>query len=115
MELAVDTLDNGVKKVALIGRLDLDGVNEIEEAFVQALSGKGDAIVLDLTNLEFLASIGMRLFIMHARNLKASGGKVVLFNPKAFVYESLRAGGIDKLLTIYEDFDDAVADVASTV
>ena len=56
-----------VRKVALAGRLDTAGVDRIETRFGAAIVPAGKNTVVDLTEVTFLASMGIRMLIATTR------------------------------------------------
>ena len=52
--------------IELIGELDLDGAPRLEEELRAAEAGDATSIVVDLGQLEFIDSTGLRLLVMAA-------------------------------------------------
>jgi anti-sigma B factor antagonist len=107
MKFALNILDNGIKYVTLKGRLDRIGTNEIDNTFTFQIATTKAPVIIDLSEVEFLASIGIRLLLSNARALENRAGKMVLLNPTPSVRSVLGAAGIDQLLEIYDDLDAA--------
>ena len=59
MKMAVEPVTPGVVKVILDGRMDITGAAVIDLQF-SAITGSNKGVVVDLTNVSFLASIGIR-------------------------------------------------------
>ena len=106
MEIASDA--NGITKVVLSGSMDIKGALEIDSSFKEVSQTKGNVIV-DLENVDFLASLGMRTFVMSAKSLREKGGQLVLANPQANVEMALKAAGIDTIIPLVPDLGAAVA------
>lgn len=107
MELTANVLDNGVKKVDLVGRLDMKGTMAIENEFAFNTTTTKTAVVIDMSEVAFIASIGIRMLLTNAKSLEGRGGKMVLLNPTDLVKEALETAGIQKLLPIFDDLDAA--------
>lgn len=107
MKFAIENLDNGIRLVKLTGRLDVQGTNEIDNSFTFAVSSSKSPTLVDMSEVEFLASIGMRMLISSARAVSRRGGKFALLNPTPLVRESLVTAGFEELLPMYDDFDVA--------
>src|SRR5436305_1130268 len=60
--MEVEELSGGVTKVRLKGRLDIAGAAEIDLRF-NALAGAQRAVIVDLSMVDFLASMGLRTLI----------------------------------------------------
>ena len=108
MEMKTIKSDGDYAHVALCGRLDVDGVREVEAKFQAAISSKGKPAIIDLTECSFLASMGMRLLLSAAKALRAKGAKLVLYNPQPLVLESLETAGFGLIMPIEQDFAKAI-------
>lgn len=109
MAFDVSILDDGVKLVKLTGRLDMQAVNAIGDQFAFAVGNSKDAVIVDLSEVAFLSSIGMRMLISAARSLNNRGHKMVLLSPVSEVKDALVTVGFDELIPICDDMDAALA------
>ncbi len=114
-KLEIQESDNGIKQVKVIGRLDILGTGEVETSFTAHTAGKKEKVIVDLSELDFLASIGIRLFLITAKAQAKRGGKIVLLNPKPLVEDTLVTAGINLLIPIYNDLELASDDLNSAV
>lgn len=105
MEMQVEEL-NGVTMVALRGRLDMVGAGAIDLKF-SAVAGSKRYIVVDMSAVEFLASLGIRVLVMGAKAVRNKGGKLVLLAPQENVNTVLTSAGIDDIIPVL--FDQAAA------
>ena len=108
MEMTVEQLVDGIKKVRLVGDMDIVGAGEIDLPF-SALAGNTNRILIDLSGLDFLASIGIRTLVLTAQAVKRRGGKMVAFNAQPIVEKVLRTSGIVELIPIFSDDASALA------
>jgi anti-anti-sigma factor len=115
MQLEISNLESGIKQAKLIGRLDLKGANEIDNQFSFATSSGKTPVLVDLSEVDFLASIGMRMLISNARALERRGSKMVLLKPTPLVKEALVTAGFDQIIPISDDFDEACVILKSVV
>lgn len=107
MELQTQQLANGITKINLAGRMDSAGAQGIDLQFTTLTATKKAAIVVDLSEVSFLASIGIRTLITNARALQRRGGKMVLLSPKPIVDEVLKAAGITSIIEILDNLQSA--------
>ena len=56
--------------LAFNGRLDLNGVNQIDHCFKEKVAAAAN-VVVQMQEVTFLASLGMRMLMMAAKTLKA--------------------------------------------
>jgi anti-anti-sigma factor len=107
MELAVNEFDSGILGINLSGRMDIVGTQQIDLKFTALTSTRKAQILVDLSQVTFIASIGIRTLINNAKAQKLRGGRMVLYKPNTQVEEVLRATGIDIIIPIAHDIDAA--------
>ena len=115
MELAVTHRNDGILLLELSGRLDIAGTGEIENTFTFQTATKQAAILVDLSEVSFIASIGMRLLLSSARAQSQRGGLMVLYNPQPLVRDALTTAGFEQLIGMYDDFETACAALHTAV
>jgi len=108
MEMSIDQRDDGVTWVVLSGQMDLAGAQQIDTRF-SAVSGGSRKVLVDLSGVGFLASMGIRTLVMGAKTVASKGGKMVLFQPNPEVEKVLVSSGIDTIVSIVHDHDTANA------
>jgi len=107
MKLEYSELANGIRLMKLIGRLDLDGTNSIDKQFVQYCAGDNAYVLVDLSLVNYLSSIGIPLLITTAKGIAKRGGKMGLLNPQANVRSVLDLTGVSTMIRIYNDIETA--------
>lgn len=113
MELTLNRADDVLTHVTLVGRLDLPGVQAVELKFLAYTASRKKPSVVDMTGVTFVSSMGIRMLLSAAKNLKSSGAKLSVLNPNAVVEEALRTAGLDQLLPIAATFEDAAKAVGA--
>ena len=108
MNLLISELDNGVTKVTLEGRLDVDGALKIDSEF-NKIAEERKKLLVDLSNVPFIASLGIRTLITGAKATANNGGKLVLLNPQSNVEKVLRTSRVDTVMPIIRDSTDLEA------
>lgn len=103
MEIIVDELNPQTRCLRLNGRLDMKGTGDIEQRFTVLTATDSKDIVVDLSGVDFIASIGMRLLLSCAKAKSNRGGQLVLAMPQALVREALEMAGIDSLIPLHAD------------
>ena len=111
MNIDAETLANGVLKINLAGRMDVQGAQAIDLKFTSYTANQ-KAVVVDLSGVSFLASIGIRTLLLAAKAVAGRGGKMVTLNPDENVTQVLKMAGIDTLIPICRSVDEAQAAVA---
>jgi anti-anti-sigma factor len=108
MDLQVEHLPGDVDRAIAAGRWDVAGAAEIDMRLT-VLSGSGRSVVLDLAQVSFLSSMGMRSILMAAKAVALRRARLVLLSPGAHVASVLTGAGIDTLVPIHDDIAAAVA------
>lgn len=94
------TSDGPELAVALVGRLDLAGVQAIDTEFTRKVTSSTRPVVLDCAQLLFIASLGIGMIVAAAKGLRRKGLALRLLNPQPLVEETLRSAGIHNILPI---------------
>ena len=113
MELQYNELDNNIRLIKLIGRLDIIGTGEVETKFAGYSAGEKVRMVVDLSEVDFLSSIGIRLLMLTAKSVTSRGGKIVILNPIPDVQNVLEIAGIPGIIPIYSHLESAEAVLTS--
>lgn len=106
MEIKESKYNEKCTIVSLTGSLDLNGVQEIEMDFARITSANNN-IIVDLSGLEFIASLGMRMLLSSAKKLNAGGLKMVVINPEPVVKEALDTVGLFSVIPLAESETEA--------
>ena len=114
MTMELSDLPGGMVKVTLGGRLDSPGVDLIETRFLGALTPSGKHTAVDLSGVDFIASMGIRMLISTARALGRRGGRFVLFAPQPGVREIFSHVSLSEIIPIYDTEDEAVVAMRSS-
>lgn len=107
MKMTVEEVENGFTMINLDGRMDLAGTHTIDQQFAFATSTQPLRLAVDLTNVSFVASIGLRTLLTAARAQAGRGGKMVLVGPNPAVRKVLETAGIDSIVPIFNDWESA--------
>jgi anti-anti-sigma factor len=107
MELVTQELDHGIVSISLTGRMDLVGTQQIDLKFTVAAAARKAPVLVDLSKVTFLASIGIRTLVNNAKAQQRRGGSMVLYQPTNIVEDVLKSTGIDAIIPITHDMDAA--------
>ncbi len=84
--------------IFVIGRLDTTTAPQLEAELKQSISGVGK-LVLDLKNLEYLSSAGLRV-LLSAQKVMNKQGEMVVRNVNETISEIFEVTGFVEILTI---------------
>jgi anti-anti-sigma factor len=109
MELEIKNHSDQITHLALRGRLDTAAVGEIELKFTSHTVPTAKPLLLDMSEVIFVSSLGLRMLVTVAKALDHRGVKMVLLSPQPAVREILSLSGLDQLMPIYNDEGTALA------
>jgi anti-anti-sigma factor len=101
-------LEGDILKIVLDGRLDLEGTQAIDLKFAALTATKLAAILVDMTKVGFLASIGIRTLLTAAKLASNRGGKLFLVNPQPSVRDVLNRSGVSSRIAVHPDLESAL-------
>jgi anti-anti-sigma factor len=108
MTLSTESMDGDITRVLLDGRLDIQGAAAIDLK-MNVVAGSSKFLLIDLRNVTFLGSMGLRSILVPAQAVRRRGGKVALFGPVPLVEEVLKTSNIEAIIPVFHDLDSAVA------
>jgi anti-anti-sigma factor len=108
MEFAQEQAGN-VVIARLIGRLDSSAASSAEENLTRALGGGTPRLAIDLSQLDYISSAGLRVLLVVAKKVQQANGKLVMFGLVPNVREVFSVSGFDKILSIKPDAASAIA------
>ena len=107
MNLLQESLGGDLTRIALDGRLDLEGTQKISDQFSFRTTTAPGRFAVDLSQVTFIASIGIRMLLTAARAQAQRGGRMVLISPGGMSRKVLETAGVDALVPIVADLDAA--------
>ncbi|MEP7134490.1 MAG: STAS domain-containing protein [Chloroflexota bacterium] len=107
MRLEYSELENGIRLITLIGRLDMAGTNVINQQFAEHCAGENVFVLVDLAQVNYLSSIGIPMLITNAKAVGNQGGRMAFVSPQANVKTVLDITGVSTMLRIYKDLETA--------
>ena len=111
--MEVMNLGEGLVKVVLTGRLDTQGVERLEARFIAATVPPANNAIIDLSAVEFVASMGIRMLISVARSLNQRQARLVLFGASSQVKDVFEAVSLQKIIPVCASETDALASVST--
>ncbi len=93
------------------GRLDAITTPEFESAVISAVDGGDIRILIDMGNIEYISSAGLRSFVVLMKKLKQLNGRLVLFALQKQVMEVFAVCGFSSIITIKDTQQEALGQV----
>lgn len=109
MQLEYSELEDGIHLIKLTGVLDMNGTYAIEVEFVRHCAGEHVRVLVDLSRVSYISSIGIPMLVNSAKSVARHGGKLVLLSPQETVEHILELAGVPLIIPIYTDLAAAKA------
>jgi anti-anti-sigma factor len=105
--ISYDDVGQDLRRIIISGRLDSPGAHSIAARLLELAEAPKRAVVVDLSDVQFLASTGLGALIASAKAVHGRGGKLVLVVNGSSVMMSLEATGVDKFIPVFRTVPDA--------
>jgi anti-anti-sigma factor len=92
-----------VRQLRLTGELDMAGVDQLERLLATDQADGAATFVVDLRELTFIDSSGLRALIMADQRVRAAGGRLVVVRGSGRVNEVLEMTGIAKRIELVDE------------
>lgn len=99
MDLSIST-ENGKTRARVTGRLDTTNSEEFEKKMAPLLEGGNPDIEMDCSELEYISSSGLRLFLTLQKSVNARGGKLIILNMQSAIKDIFNMTGFSRIMTI---------------
>ena len=100
--------ENGSQRVEIGGRLDTHTYGELDDRLTLVLAAKVKSLVLDLAQLNYISSAGVRSIFRARKLLSARGGTLVLANTQPQVqkvFDIVKAVPLSEIFRSVEEAD----------
>ncbi|MBN2305402.1 MAG: STAS domain-containing protein [Anaerolineae bacterium] len=92
-----------VELIEVIGRIDGYDNRSLRRAISDAIARGHQHLVLDLSEVQYMNSAGLRELVQVWKELTRQGGTLTIANPSPQVQKLLELVGLDSVLEIYAD------------
>ena len=106
MQLTVQRHD-GSAVVDVKGRLDAITAPAFEESCAPAVDGSCRAVIIDLRQLEYISSAGLRSLLVVGKKIRKNGGAMSLCVGEGLVRDVLTTANFDSLFPVSESLEPA--------
>jgi anti-sigma B factor antagonist len=100
-----------ISTFTLQGRVDSVGAVELEQALYEALGAGRIQIILDLSQVTYINSAGLRILADVLTQNQANGGNLVLVAPSSRVRRVLQIVGFDRFFRMFDNIESAVREL----
>ena len=104
--------DGGALIVQAAGRVDGSNSQEFQDGLEAIINDDERAVVLDLQELSYISSSGLRVMLLIARKLQRQQAKFALCSLTDSIREVFEISGFDRIIPVHASRSEAVAAVA---
>ena len=97
-----------VNVVSVSGRVDSAAAPDLEKTLQGLIDDRRNQIVVELAEVEYMSSAGLRALVSALKASKKGGGEVVIARPSPRVREVIDLAGLTPVFTMYDDTLEAV-------
>ena len=108
MQLSSETVGNAMV-VRLEGNLDTNSSTEVQDYLNCSMDGGAANIVVNLADVDFVSSNGLRTLLATAKRLSASGGCLRICGLNETVAEVFEISGFSTILDVYPSEVEALS------
>jgi anti-anti-sigma factor len=94
--------------LSLSGKLDTTTAKMFEAKILAQIESGDRRFVIDLAQLDYVSSAGLRVFLLAAKRLNSANGKIALCALKDPVKEVFDIAGFSSVFSIYSSRDEAL-------
>lgn len=103
--------ENGIHVVEVEGKLNTGASPDLEKFLSAQLDEGATKILLNLDNLDYIASTGLRVILATGKKLAKIGGKLAICNPNITVMDVLKMSGFSQMFNVYDSEEEALSNI----
>lgn len=112
MDIETVTLE-GTEVVRLKGRLDATNAPDLEKELGTIIDRAGKTLLVNMQDLDYISSAGLRTLLMAAKQMKQKGGILLLCSLQDAVREVFNIAGFTELFPIHDSEETALKECAA--
>jgi anti-anti-sigma factor len=102
------SIDGKVGVMTVAGRMDAESAPQFEEACAASIRDGAANLVVDVAELQYVSSMGLRSFLTVAKMLQKAGGKMPLCGMKGLVKEVFDLTHLTPLFPMFDSTQAAI-------
>ena len=108
IELRADQVE-GVLVISVAGRIDGLNAGKFHESLTGEIGGSDNPVVLDLEELSYISSAGLRSILLIAKTLQGRNARFMVCSLPGPIKEIFEIAGFDKIIDVLGSRSDAIA------
>lgn len=105
------TAENNYLLISVQGEADASSSLELDKQIRESFEGDVSNILVDCTNLNYISSAGLGVFMSYIEEVNEKAIKFIIFGLSDKVSKVFSILGLDQLLTIKQTKEDALAEI----
>jgi anti-anti-sigma factor len=97
--------------LSVSGKLDTTSAKAFEETILGRIESGERRIIIDLAQLDYVSSTGLRIFLLANKRLNSANGRIALCSLRGSVREVFDIAGFSSIFSIYGSHEDATKDL----
>ncbi len=91
------------------GRVDGTNAAEFQDELIPVTDGSSQSVILDLGELSYISSAGLRVILLIARTFRAKEATFTICSPTESIREIFEISGFSQIIPIHNSQAEAVA------
>lgn len=106
--MKVDVIEeNGLAVVRLAGAVGL-AVASLDHEFIKITVGRPQVVIVDMTDVTFVSSLGMSLFVNLRNTINRLDGRLFVFGARPAILDAFHRARLDSLFEVRATLADAL-------
>lgn len=102
-------IDGSLAILKVVGRVDAIAMSKLEQSATVAIAGGASRVAIDMRQVDYISSAGLRAVLMAAKKAQAAGGGIALFGLQPSVDDVMTTSGFSTIVRIAATEDEARA------
>ncbi len=108
MEIKEAGKEKNMKIISLEGKMDAISAPEFEDQMGEWLEQGETSFIINLGEVNYMSSAGLRSILIVAKKLKEQDGKLIFVNLREEVQKIFRISGFSSMIPTYESLEAAL-------
>jgi anti-anti-sigma factor len=109
MNISIEEKSAALTVISLAGRMDAGNAGEFNEAFGAALEKRPASLIINLAELQYISSAGLRSILTLIKTAKAAGATLKFCAIQPMVADVFKVSGFSAMLSLFDTLDAALA------
>ena len=107
-EVKTSEAQPGIQVLKVKGEIDLESVGELEESAEKLMKVSPKAVLVDLTNVSYMGSCGIRVLLLLNTFLARNSNKLIIVGATGGVLATLELVGFPEMLQMTQTVEEAL-------